>query len=119
MRLKINVKGQEQLNKKLAQLQAKSDGKLKEVLTKSVIEVERKAKLKSPVDTGRLRASITHEVSKLRSQHIGRVGTNVEYAPYQEFGTVKIKAQPYLLPALRESMRFIKKLIEKAFKELK
>lgn len=28
------------------------------------------------------------------------MGTNVEYAPYQEFGTYKMAAQPFLVPAL-------------------
>lgn len=48
------------------------------------------AKRFSPVDTGRLRASITGTVSSAgfpvkRLQ--GIVGTNIEYAPYMEFGT--------------------------------
>lgn len=30
------------------------------------------------------------------------VGTNVEYAPYVEFGTYKMAAQPYMRPAARE-----------------
>lgn len=30
------------------------------------------------------------------------VGTSVEYAAYVEFGTSKMKAQPYLRPAVRE-----------------
>lgn len=43
------------------------------------------AKLECPVDTGRLRNSITH------TSNFGRmmVGTNVEYAPYIEMGTGK------------------------------
>jgi hypothetical protein len=31
-----------------------------------------------------------------------RVGTNVEYAVYVEFGTSKMRAQPYLRPAVKE-----------------
>ena len=31
----------------------------------------------------------------------GAVSTNVEYAPYVEFGTSKQRAQPYLRPAVR------------------
>lgn len=33
------------------------------------------------------------------------VGTNVEYAVYQEFGTSKMPAQPYLGPAARDVER--------------
>lgn len=39
----------------------------------------------APVDTSRLKNSITHAVDE-GSQCV-YIGTNVEYAPYQEFGT--------------------------------
>ena len=39
----------------------------------------------APYDTGRLSASITHVVDA--SEQAVYVGTNVEYAPYQELGT--------------------------------
>lgn len=55
------------------------------------------AKKLCPVDTGRLRNSITHAVSS--SENAVYVGTNVEYAPHVELGTRKQKAQPYLRPA--------------------
>ena len=55
------------------------------VLEKACILVENEAKRKCPVDTGQLRASITHNVS----EGTGVVGTNVEYAPYVEYGTGK------------------------------
>lgn len=40
-----------------------------------------------PVDTGRLRASITADVVGRGSTLAGRVGTNVAYAPYVHGGT--------------------------------
>lgn len=46
---------------------------------------ERYAKELCPVDTGNLRNSITHEVDM--SDNSVAIGTNVEYAPYLEFGT--------------------------------
>lgn len=58
---------------------------------------ERYAKKGCPVDTGRLRNSITHDVSDLSVY----IGTNVEYAPYVELGTSRQKAQPYLVPAAK------------------
>ena len=39
----------------------------------------------APVDTGRLKNSITSAVST--EEQAAYIGTNVEYAPYQEFGT--------------------------------
>jgi len=61
------------------------------------------------VDTGRLRASITHEVCKESNQIIGLVGTNVEYAPHLEFGTNKMAARPFLRPALFNNIPEIKR----------
>lgn len=52
-----------------------------------VLLVQRGAKINAPVDTGRLRSSITPEVRQDAAGVIGVVGTNVFYAPYQEFGT--------------------------------
>lgn len=71
--------------------------KVDNIARTAALMVESEAKKLCPVDTGRLRASITTE-------KIGKaayaVGTNVEYAPYVEFGTRKMRAQPYLRPAL-------------------
>lgn len=51
------------------------------------------------VDIGRLRQSIT--ALKVEDGH-WRVGTNVEYAPYLEFGTRKMAARPFMRPAVRK-----------------
>lgn len=65
------------------------------------IKVERAAKRLSPVDTGRLRSSITRsDVQRRRRSLVVRIGTDVEYAKYVEFGTSKMSAKPYLRPAL-------------------
>ena len=59
------------------------------------LQAEGYAKAKCPVDTGNLRNSISHAASGDSAY----IGTNVEYAPYVEFGTRKMAAQPYLKPA--------------------
>jgi HK97 gp10 family phage protein len=60
------------------------------------IDCEGNAKQRCPVDTGRLRSSIAYtKINQLSC----RVGTNVKYAPYVEFGTYKMHPQPYLFPA--------------------
>ena len=61
---------------------------------------ETAAKSHAPVDTGNLRRSITHEVTKRGATPFVRVGTNVEYAVFQELGTVHHEAQPFLRPAM-------------------
>lgn len=50
---------------------------------------------KAPVDTGRLKNSISHAVDE--EEPAVYIGTNVEYAPYQEFGTSKgIKGKHFI-----------------------
>lgn len=58
------------------------------------------AKKLCPVDTGRLRNSITHVISN--NENAVYVGSNVEYARAVEFGTSRQKAQPYLRPAAHD-----------------
>lgn len=96
------------------------------------------AALNCPVKTGRLRQSIE---SKVISEEIGRVGTNVEYAPHIEFGTqahfitprnqkalsflvngIRIvrkwvahpgtKAKPFLRPAIMENKETILRILD-------
>ena len=57
------------------------------------------AKALCPVDTGRLRNSITHV--QLDAHHEA-IGTNVEYGRYVELGTSRADAQPFLVPAASE-----------------
>ena len=64
------------------------------------IYIEGRAKSLCPVDTGRLRSSIGHEMGQEGSSLFVRVGSNVNYAPYVELGTRRMSAQPFLVPAL-------------------
>ena len=61
------------------------------------LQAEGYAKGYCPVDTGTLRNSITHTTE---GHDTAVIGTNVEYAPYVEYGTSRMKAQPYLAPAV-------------------
>jgi HK97 gp10 family phage protein len=78
------------------------------------MKAEGYAKQKCPVDTGRLRNSITHAVSD-REQAV-YIGTATSYAPYVEYGTVKMKARPFLKPAVMDHIDEYKRLAEAAMK---
>lgn len=67
-------------------------------------QIERRAKRLAPVDTGRLRASITNTVEQDGDGVLVTVYSDVEYAPYLETGTRRQQAQPYLRPALAQVM---------------
>ena len=72
-------------------------------LEKIGLTAEAYAKLECPVDTGRLRNSITHEVRT--GEKAVYIGTNVEYAPYVELGTSKMAERPYLRPAVENHIQ--------------
>ena len=69
------------------------------------------AKRACPVDTGRLRNSITHLVKP--NEKSVYIGTNVEYAPDVELGTVHQDAQPFLKPAAEDHEGTYSKLFER------
>lgn len=74
------------------------------------LQAEGYAKMLCPVDTGNLRNSITHTVSM--DEQATYVGTNVEYAAYVEMGTSRMKAQPYLKPAVVDHADEYKQMVE-------
>lgn len=71
------------------------------------LQAEGYAKLLCPVDTGRLRNSISHAVQG----DTVYIGTNVEYGPYVEFGTRNQRPQPYLTPASTQHSEDYKRII--------
>lgn len=97
-------------------------------------QAEGYAKDLAPVDTGRLRNSISHEVDE--AEEAAYIGTNVEYAPYVELGTGKYteggrptpwvyrddkgnwhmthgnKAQPFLKPAVADHAQTYRNIID-------
>lgn len=76
------------------------EGPVARQLAAAGARIERRAKHLCPVDTGRLRSSITHATFSENGALVEHVGTDVEYAAYVELGTSKMTAQPYLRPAL-------------------
>ena len=78
------------------------------------LTAEKYAKENCPVDTGRLRNSITHSVE-------GKdvfVGSATEYAASVEYGTIKQKAQPYLRPAATDHSETYKQIILDEFAKI-
>jgi len=80
-------------------------------MERACLLVEADAKREVRVDTGRLRASITHEIEKDGNEVRGFVGSNVEYAIYQEYGTSYQSGHAYLRPALEKNKAKIKQIL--------
>lgn len=103
--MNISIEGISEVQGALGSYAAELAAKVARGVAKGGKIVEGEAKTLCPVSTeatrpggphGELRASIT-------SQPHGQscdVGTNKEYGMYVEFGTYKMAAQPYLVPAL-------------------
>lgn len=77
------------------------------------LRAERHAKEYCPVDTGRLRNSISHAID----DDSAYIGTNVEYAPYVELGTNKQRAEPYLKPAVQNHVDEYRRIVEGILRE--
>ena len=100
------------------------EGATERALVAIGIFLEGEAVVRVPIDTGRLKGSITYatkkeadlpgpkakfddKVSRPSKKQTLHVGTNVEYAQHVEYGTVRSGAQPYLRPALNDNRRRI------------
>ena len=64
-------------------------------LANTASNIEKEAKNITPVDTGRLKRSITADVKGLEAN----IGTDVEYAHFVHDGTYKMVARPFLFSA--------------------
>lgn len=78
---------------------AVSPAAVRPILSGAGMIIESAAKARAPVLTGTLRRSIHHEVSGYEVS----VGTDLEYAPYQEYGTRYMSPRPFLRPAIDET----------------
>lgn len=74
---------------------------VKEVLFDAVLKIHQIAKIKCPVDTGRLRNSIKFSPLNFGATQY-KIYASTDYAGFVEYGTFKQKAQPYMRPALKE-----------------
>lgn len=97
-------------------VKAELGNKLPAVLEALAIQAEGNAvdeiTLLGAVDTGRLRGSISHA----HDDEAAYIGTNVEYAPYVEYGTYKMQPRPFLRNGLMYHIDEYKEIVEKGLK---
>lgn len=70
------------------------------IVTLAALQVVNRAKVLCPVDTGRLRGSITWQLGMAHGLPAASIGTDVEYAMYVELGTRYMAARSFLRGAL-------------------
>ena len=94
------VKGLKKLLDVLEKIPKELDGDVGAILEGNAQEIELEAKRLAPVDTGKLRQSIKTESISPTTYSIKANATGLApYAPFVEFGTRKMGAQPFLYPA--------------------
>lgn len=112
------IEGKKQLEEKLNKINKTATNEIEQALLNGALMVERDAKKNAPVDTGRLRQSITHQHKDFGSKNpYVEVGTNIQYGSSVEFGTSKQAAQPFLFPAYNSNKSKILKELANAFKK--
>lgn len=104
-----------------------SNGHVADAIAKTGFAIEARAKIRVPVDTGALRASIYTSLESGGGNASGPapiptptdnltayVGPSMEYGPTVELGGHNQAAQPYLLPAVRDTEREFREWIGEA-----
>ena len=81
-------------------------------VAKAAADIEAQAKARAPVDTGLLKNSINQQPGQDDLHRV--VESPVHYSVYQEYGTHKMPAQPYMTPAVE----FVKPSFESAMRRL-
>ena len=66
--------------------------------------------------TGTLRRSIDQETFRRGRDFVGRVGTNLKYGAFLEYGTRRMQPRPYLRPSLDAQRGRIASRLAAAFK---
>ena len=101
----------EQIEQALIAIGLTAETKAKEEVTRVVYDTP-----PSPnyIRTGNLRNRLTHEV--LTGENAVVIGERLEYAPFVELGTSKMKPRPFLKPAIVNNVDEYKRLAKDALK---
>lgn len=98
-------------NDNTAQVVAAIKAGIRGALDQSGQLVENAAARQCPVDTGRLRNSLKHQ---LEGDAVCQIGSDVEYGIYVECGTSRMRARAFLRPALEHNEGQIRRIFQDA-----
>ena len=100
---------EDQVEQALTAVGITAENNAKREITRAVYDTPES---KTYVRTGRLRNSLTHSVAM--NEKAVYVGRAVEYAAYVELGTSRMRARPYLRPAVANYTDEYKNLVKQA-----
>lgn len=90
--------------RELDQLLKSPQGPVGKDLEAKAAEAEELAERLAPFLTGALRDSITHVIGEDSEGLFALVGSDLDYALAQEFGTADTEAQPFLRPVISKRL---------------
>lgn len=114
MEIKITIESGKNLAAAFRQFPELVAPYLRDASTKSAFVVEGKAKKLSPVDTGRMRASIGTSLGVRDKGITAIVQTNVFYAIYVHEGTKRMRGRPFMRQAAETSTQEIQRYYQQA-----
>lgn len=100
----IKFDGLDDLLKRIEAQPAKVKSEAGDIIQNTALRVEKRAKASAPEDTGYLKQHITAEKT---GELTADVTSLAEYSIYNEFGTRKMAAHPYMRPAMNQEQPFI------------
>ena len=107
----VTVKGLSSLEAKLKKLEPVTRSALERGVGRAGENVVSHAKRFVRTDTHELQRSINSNTESTTNGATAKIGTNVEHGIYNEFGTSKMSAQPFLQPALQSNKKHARKII--------
>lgn len=130
--LTVQIVNKEQLEFAFNQAPKLMDRNLKKGINRSILRVGRQAAINSPVDTGRMRASIlggkfsnrTGRFSPFAGVDFARgkkfsasVGPSVDYAIYVHEGTRYMRPRPFLENAVKQRVSDVEAIMQKSVQD--
>ena len=105
--ISCDIKGVEELQKAMRNFDSAMQKHVHRQLASWAADVKALAKQLVPVRTGHLRNSI---YTKIR-EWVAEIGAEATYALFVEFGTRRMRARPYLYPAIQQHLPRLEQII--------
>ncbi|MBA4406972.1 hypothetical protein C0389_06835 [bacterium] len=118
----IKIEGLSALINSMKTVADKTNEAIEGAVKKGAALIVSRAKELCPIQYNRLAPSITDEIKKDNTGILAKIGTNVSYAPYVEYGYLlgkKAKKHgqiPFLYPAFQQNFNRVHELITEAVK---
>ena len=100
--MSIKVSGVRKLQQAITDFEGRIDKETIKVLQTAAKRVRKRQKELAPVDDGDLKRSITFQIKGARWRRVAEIGPKLKkpYPMYQEYGTARMRANPYVQPSI-------------------